>query len=78
MRLASEGISTGIHYPIPCHLQPAFAAKTDRRFRSRSARPSEVLSLPMYPHLGDAEIGFIADAIDRALADREPIRALAS
>jgi hypothetical protein len=32
----------------------------------------------MHPHLSDADIAFIAEAIDRALTELEPIRALAS
>jgi len=50
-RLEAAGVQTLIHYPTPCHLQPAFA---DLGFRSgqfplaeRLAR--EVLSLPMWP-----------------------------
>ena len=78
-RLAAEGISTGIHYPIPCHLQPAFAdADVVPSLPVAERVAGQLLSLPMYPHLGDAEIAFIAEAIDRALADLEPIRALAS
>ena len=77
-RLASEGIATGIHYPTPCHLQPAFAGEDVPSLPVAERVAEQILSLPMYPHLGEAEIAFIADAIDRALADREPIRALAS
>jgi dTDP-4-amino-4,6-dideoxygalactose transaminase len=77
-RLASEGISTGIHYPIPCHLQPAFARERVPSLPVAERAADQILSLPMYPHLGDAEIAFIAEAIDRALADLDPIRALAS
>ena len=77
-RLASEGIATGIHYPTPCHLQPAFAGENVPSLPVAERVAEQILSLPMYPHLGEAEIAFIADAIDRALADREPIRALAS
>lgn len=68
-RLASAGISTGIHYPIPCHLQPAFAARDVPSLPVAERAAEQVLSLPMYPHLGDAEIGRVAEALDRALAD---------
>jgi dTDP-4-amino-4,6-dideoxygalactose transaminase len=68
-RLASEGISTGIHYPIPCHLQPAFAGEKAPSLPVAERAADQILSLPMYPHLGEAEIAFVAEAIDRALAD---------
>lgn len=50
-RLAAAGIQTLVHYPTPCHLQPAFA---ELGFRSGQARlaeqlAAEVLSLPMWP-----------------------------
>jgi dTDP-4-amino-4,6-dideoxygalactose transaminase len=77
-RLASEGISTGIHYPIPCHLQPAFAGDDVPSLPIAERAAQQIVSLPMYPHLGDAEIGFIAEAIDRALGDLEPSLELAS
>ncbi len=63
--LTSRGIQTGIHYPIPCHLQPAFA---ELGYRKGSLPVSErladeVLSLPMYPELTDAQIQRVADAV---------------
>jgi dTDP-4-amino-4,6-dideoxygalactose transaminase len=68
-RLAADGIMTGIHYPTPCHLQPAFAGAhiPSRPVAERAAQ--EIISLPMYPHLGEAEIAFIAEAIDQALTE---------
>ena len=68
-RLAAEGIATGIHYPLPCHLQPAFAAADVPSLPVAERAAGEIVSLPMFPHLGDAEIDFIAEAIERALAD---------
>ena len=77
-RLACEGISTGIHYPIPCHLQPAFADADRPSLPIAERAAPELLSLPMYPHLGDAEISHLAEAIERALADLPPALELAS
>jgi dTDP-4-amino-4,6-dideoxygalactose transaminase len=51
--LSSVGIGTGIHYPIPLHLQKAYESlrysEGDFPISERSAR--EILSLPMYPHM---------------------------
>jgi dTDP-4-amino-4,6-dideoxygalactose transaminase len=77
-RLASEGIATGIHYPIPCHLQPAFAGEDVPSLPVAERAAEQILSLPMYPHLGDAEIAYVAEAIDRALAGLRPSLQLAS
>lgn len=62
--LTDHGISTMIHYPIPPHLQPAYA---DMGLVSGSLPIAEqihreVLSLPMYPHIRDDQISQIADA----------------
>jgi dTDP-4-amino-4,6-dideoxygalactose transaminase/acetyltransferase-like isoleucine patch superfamily enzyme len=51
--LHQEGIHTGIHYPIPVHLQPAYASfgYGPGAFPQSEAAAHEVLSLPMFPEL---------------------------
>ena len=53
--LASRGIETGIHYPFPLHLQPAYAFLGHRKgdFPVSEAACETELSLPMYPTLSD-------------------------
>jgi dTDP-4-amino-4,6-dideoxygalactose transaminase len=56
-RLRAAGIGTGIHYPAPVHLQPAYrdrcaAGPSGLNVTERAAR--QILSLPMYPQLSDA------------------------
>lgn len=60
--LESEGISTGVHYPIPCHLQQALVhlGYTAGSFPRTEEVCASILSLPMYPELTDAEIDKIA------------------
>jgi dTDP-4-amino-4,6-dideoxygalactose transaminase len=63
MRLKAAGISTGIHYPIPIHLQPAFAylgyGKGDLRRTEQIAE--RLLSLPMFPELKPAQVSRVAE-----------------
>jgi dTDP-4-amino-4,6-dideoxygalactose transaminase len=63
--LADRGIGTGIHYPVPIHLQDAAQFLGYRRgelpVTERVA--TEVLSLPMYPELTDEQVGHVADAV---------------
>jgi dTDP-4-amino-4,6-dideoxygalactose transaminase len=51
--LHDNGVSTGIHYPIPVHLQRAFAELGHKEgdFPHSEAAAREVLSIPMFPEL---------------------------
>jgi dTDP-4-amino-4,6-dideoxygalactose transaminase len=70
--LRERGIQTGIHYPIPVHLQPAHAdlGYTRGDFPASERAALEVLSLPMFPELSDVQVE------DVALALREVARPL--
>jgi dTDP-4-amino-4,6-dideoxygalactose transaminase len=63
--LAARGIDTGIHYPVPIHLQEAYRALGFGRgsFPVTEAAAGRVLSLPMYPELTDADVQRVAGAI---------------
>jgi dTDP-4-amino-4,6-dideoxygalactose transaminase len=64
-RLARAGIQTGVHYPVPLHLQPAYERlgipKGALLVTERAAR--EILSLPMFAELTEEAIARIADLI---------------
>jgi dTDP-4-amino-4,6-dideoxygalactose transaminase len=70
--LQAEGIQTGIHYPVPVHLQPAYADLGYGRgaFPRSEAASKQVLSLPLYPELSSAAVAEVADAVKRAVARR--------
>jgi len=55
--LQANGVQTGIHYPIPVHLQPAYADLGYRagQFPHAERAAAEVLSLPMYPELSGTQ-----------------------
>lgn len=56
-KLKEKGIATGIHYPIPIHLQRAYATKWKKGdFPVSEVLASEILSLPMYAELTDEMI----------------------
>jgi len=63
--LAEAGIGTGIHYPIPLHVQKAYANLGYRKgdFPVCEGAAAEILSLPMYPGLGDEQQGRIAQNV---------------
>ncbi|MBI5142056.1 MAG: DegT/DnrJ/EryC1/StrS family aminotransferase [Nitrospirae bacterium] len=53
--LRSRGIQTLIHYPIPCHRQPAFASAQSTDLYITEKLAGRILSLPLNPVLSDAE-----------------------
>lgn len=67
--LNAQGIQSGIHYPIPVHLLPAFADLGYKagQFPHSEKAANEVLSLPMFPELTQAQCEEVARAV-RALA----------
>ncbi|MEG4283535.1 DegT/DnrJ/EryC1/StrS family aminotransferase [Microcoleus sp. A006_D1] len=64
-KLAQQGIQTGIHYPVPCHLQPAYQNLGNRGdFPLTETLCEQILSLPMYPGLSNTQIEQVVQAIE--------------
>lgn len=64
--LKEAGIGTGIHYPMPVHLQPAYAGRVTlgpSGCPETEAASREILSLPMYPELTDADVETVCAAL---------------
>ena len=68
--LQSKGIESGIHYPIPVHLQSCFADLGYRAgdFPHAEKAASEVLSLPLYPELSSSNQDVVVSALKDWLA----------
>ena len=68
--LRERGIGTLVHYPIPLHLQPAFAELGGRKgdFPVAERAAGEVLSIPLFPEMTDAQ----AEAVIRAIREVAP------
>jgi dTDP-4-amino-4,6-dideoxygalactose transaminase len=69
-KLGERGISCGIHYPVPIHLQKAYAHLGYPRgsFPICEKVAGEILSLPMYPELSYEQIEHVSVALHEALA----------
>lgn len=63
--LTKSGIGTGIHYPVPLHLQKAYAALNYSAgdFPVAESVAAEIISLPMFPHLTELQQVRVADEI---------------
>ena len=63
--LATQGIGTGLHYPVPLHLQPAFAecgAKAGELPQAEAAC-KEIVSLPLWPYMEEAQTGYVVEHV---------------
>ena len=69
-RLHEMGVQTGVHYPVPVHLQPAYRDLGYRTgdFPVAEAVAHEVLSLPVFPEMTDAQV----EAVSSVLRARLP------
>ena len=66
--LRSGGVGWGIHYPVPCHRQPAFAHLAGEPLPVAERAAERILSLPMWPSITDAEVSRVCEALWEALA----------
>ena len=67
--LQKKGIGVLIHYPIPVHLQEAYAdagyKKGDLPVAERVA--DEILSLPMFPHMSEEQVGYVCKSLQEVM-----------
>lgn len=68
-RLQERGIASGVHYPVPLHLQPAYRrlGLGAGSFPITERAASRILSLPMFPELSVEQIELVADAVHNAV-----------
>jgi dTDP-4-amino-4,6-dideoxygalactose transaminase len=66
--LQEREIQTGIHYPVPIHLQPAYEDLGYERgaFPAAEQAAAEVLALPIYPEMSGAQLEEVASAVRSA------------
>ena len=74
-QLTAAQIQTGIHYPIPCHLQPAF---TDLGYQigdfpQAEKQAKQILSLPMYPGLSHSQVKEVVAALASILSGEQQL-----
>ena len=71
--LGRRGIHTGVHYPVPCHLQPPMRRYADGPLPTAERAAQELLSLPLFPHMTDSQVDAVCDALGDILR-RQPSR----
>jgi dTDP-4-amino-4,6-dideoxygalactose transaminase len=70
--LQEQGISTGLHYPVPLHLQECFAHLNYKKgdFPVSEQLGEQCLSLPMFPELTQEQIEYVAHHVTEFFATR--------
>jgi dTDP-4-amino-4,6-dideoxygalactose transaminase len=70
--LLAEGIQTAVHYAVPAHLQPAYAdlGYGKGSLPQAEAAAEQVLSLPIYPELGEQAVTEVARAVGKLASRR--------
>jgi dTDP-4-amino-4,6-dideoxygalactose transaminase len=70
LRLRNRGIGTNVHYPVPVHLQPAYASRCEIDpcgLKITETIANEIVSLPMYPELSDEAVRAVIGAVHDSL-----------
>jgi dTDP-4-amino-4,6-dideoxygalactose transaminase len=64
--LESKGISAGLHYPVPCHLQKAYAhlGYKEGDFPNSEYLAGHCVSLPMFAEMTKEEVDYVIDAVN--------------
>jgi dTDP-4-amino-4,6-dideoxygalactose transaminase len=70
--LKAKGIQCGVHYPVPLHVQPAYAhlGLTRGNFPIAEKLAEEILSIPVYPELTDEQLIYIVDSVNQFFTER--------
>jgi dTDP-4-amino-4,6-dideoxygalactose transaminase len=68
--LLSHGVQSGVHYSLAIHQQPAFAQYAVEPLPEAEAGAAEVLSLPLYPHLGMEQVDRVIEVVKLVLDQR--------
>jgi len=70
-RLVELGVETGIHYPVLCPEQPAFAKWSDGAFPSATRAAGEIVSLPLHPHMDVDDVDRVCRALSAVLTPED-------
>jgi dTDP-4-amino-4,6-dideoxygalactose transaminase len=70
-KLGDQGVNTGLHYPVPLHLQKAYThlGYTTGDFPVTEKAAAEILSLPMFPGLTEEQVKRVVAALKSASAE---------
>jgi dTDP-4-amino-4,6-dideoxygalactose transaminase len=67
--MTARGVTTGVHYPVPCHQQPPLRRYASGPLPVCERAAGEQLSLPLFPHMTRAQVDRVCEVLEETLAD---------
>jgi dTDP-4-amino-4,6-dideoxygalactose transaminase len=69
-KLDNAGVGTGVHYPVPIHLHPAYEHLGYKKgaFPVAERLAGRILSLPMFPEITVEQIDYVVEELEKAVA----------
>jgi dTDP-4-amino-4,6-dideoxygalactose transaminase len=71
--LRENGVAAAIHYPVPVHLQPAYAGRAQGALGQTERICRQILSLPLHPQMNKSETELVAALVGASLIPTEEI-----
>ena len=67
--LSAQGIGAGVHYPVPVHMQPAYAhlGIAADTFPVTNKAADRILSLPIFPEMSETQIERVVAALEASI-----------
>ena len=66
--MAERGVQTGVHYPVPCHLQPPLRRYATGPLPVCERAAGEQLSLPLFPHMTRPQVDRVCEVLEESLS----------
>jgi dTDP-4-amino-4,6-dideoxygalactose transaminase len=73
LNLRSSGVATGVHYPLPLHLQPPYMALGNPPCPEAERAATEIFSVPVHPGLSDDDCTAVASQLNRIVDSALPL-----
>jgi dTDP-4-amino-4,6-dideoxygalactose transaminase len=67
--LGRRGVATAVHYPVPCHRQQPYRRFADRPLPVAEAAADQIVSLPLFPHMTEAQVDQVCGALRDVAAE---------
>ena len=68
--LADRGVDSAVHYPVPCHRQPAYTEFAPGSLPIAERAAGRIVSLPLFPHISEPQVEHVTASLNAAVRGR--------